>query len=135
MKKTILIIAILVSSFAKAQLKTRSYIIDPQLAPREHNVDFLHMRLELSFEPTKGLVKGKATHIFTPLRPTVDSIWVDGIRIRISSVNVNNMYAKFKVANDSSGYWIFPNKQLKWETKDSMTITYECNPRRGLYFV
>ena len=135
MKKTLLAIAILVSSFAKAQLKTRSYIIDPQLAPREHNVDFLHMRLELSFEPTKGLVKGKATHIFTPLRPTVDSIWVDGIRIRISSVNVNNMYAKFKVAKDSSGYWIFPNKQLKWETKDSMTITYECNPRRGLYFV
>ncbi|MEW6470235.1 MAG: M1 family metallopeptidase [Bacteroidota bacterium] len=136
MKNTILLTLILFGAMlTRAQLKTRSYIIDPQLAPREHNVDFQHLRLELSFLPAQGLVKGKATHIFTPLRPRVDSIWLDAIRIRFSSVKVNGKDAKFKVSKDSSGYWIFCPQSLAWETKDSMSIMYECNPRRGLYFI
>jgi len=42
-----------------SQVKTRSYIVDPQGWPRDHNVDYTHLRLDVSFDAPKGLVKGQ----------------------------------------------------------------------------
>ncbi|MBI3500184.1 MAG: M1 family metallopeptidase [Bacteroidetes bacterium] len=117
---------------SNAQVKTRSYIIDPLLAPREHNVDFQHLKLEVSFEPQKNLVKGKVTHTFIPLRQKVDSIVLDGINMDIKEIILNGKPAKFR--SDSLNIIIYC-PSLSWEKKDSMTITYECTPRKGLYFI
>jgi aminopeptidase N len=111
----------------------RSYYDDGAWAPRERNVDFKHMRLELSFETAQGLVKGKATHLFSPLRETVDSIWLDGPGIRVSAVTMNGKTAKFR--SEAEGLWVFADKSLRFGEQDSMSITYECNPRKGLYFI
>lgn len=111
---------------------TRTYYNDPLLAPREHNVDFQHLRLDIAFEPVRGIVKGKVTHYFTPLRPKVDSILLDGIDMEIKNVTVNGKPAKF--INDSSTIIVY-TPSLSWEQKDSMSITYECAPRQGLYFI
>ncbi len=132
MKKSVFLL-LLVSASVFSQVKTRSYIIDPQLAPRDHNVDFRHMRVELAFEPQKGLVKGRCTHVFSPLRPKVDSVWVDGIKMTVKGITVNGKTAKYRT--DSAGIMIYFSPALAWETTDSMTITYECTPRKGLYFI
>lgn len=116
-----------------AQLHTRSYIIDPAGAPRERNVDFLHMRAELSFEPEKGLVKGKVTHVFMPLRPKVDSIFLDAPGIIIREVAANGKRTDFKTS--ATGITVYFPGSLNWGTKDSITITYEATPRKGLYFI
>lgn len=116
-----------------AQNSTRNYIFDPKLAPREHNVDFKHLRLEASFDPAKGLIKGKVTHVFSPLQEKVDSIYIDGIRIRTKEITINGKPVKYR--NDSTGITVYPSSSLTWETTDSMTIVYEANPRSGLYFV
>lgn len=113
--------------------KRRTYLDDGAWAPREHNVDFKHMRLELSFATGEGLVKGKVTHTFSPLRNTVDSIWLDGIDMRILDATVNGKAAKTRV--EKNGLWVFTGRSLPYGEKDSMTIVYECNPRRGLYFI
>ncbi len=115
-----------------AQVRTRSYVVDPELAPRDRNVDFTKLRLNVAFEPTKGLVKGKVMLTFTTLRQTTDSIWVDGIKMTVSKLTVNGKDAKYKV--DSAGIFIYPGA-LTEGSKDSMEITYECTPRRGIYFV
>ena len=120
------------ANFSFSQPKTRSYISDPLLAPREHNVDFQHLKLEVSFEPAKKLVKGKVTHTFIPLRQKTDSIVLDGINMNIKEVTLNGKPAKFR--NDSENVVIY-TPSLAWEQKDSMTITYECTPRNGLYFI
>lgn len=113
--------------------KVRSYIGDDAWVPREHNVDFLHLRLELAFEPQNGLVIGKATHRFLPLRQRVDSVWLDGPGITIKNCTVNGKAAKVRTEKDGS--WIFPATALAWGERDSMTVEYTANPRRGLYFV
>ncbi|TND08365.1 MAG: aminopeptidase N [Bacteroidetes bacterium] len=113
--------------------KTRTYIDDAAWVPREHNVDFLHMRLELSFEPQKALVTGKVTHRFTPLRQEVDSVWLDGPGITIKTCTVNGKASKFRT--EKNGLWIFPSAGLVWGERDSMTLEYTANPRRGLYFI
>ena len=123
----------LVTSALFSQVKTRSYIVDAQLAPRDHNVDFQHLRLEVSFDAPNGLVKGKVTHVFTPLRATVDSIWLDAIEMRFKSVQLNGKDVKYK--NDSAGISIFPDPALPMGKQDSITLVYECTPKKGLYFI
>lgn len=134
MKKGILLICFaVITSGLFAQVKTRSYIVDPAGWPRDHNVDFQHLRLEVSFDAPKGLVKGKVTEVLVPLRSSVDSIRLDGIEMRFTSVMVNSRETKY--VNDSSGISIFPNPPLVMGKVDSLTLIYECNPKKGLYFI
>ncbi len=134
MKKITLFIAFVISlQTLSAQMKTRSYMIDPASAAREHNVDFKHMKLEVSFEPAKGLVKGRVTHSFTPLMPLVDSIWLDASQISIKEISLNGKIAKFR--STDKGVVIYAQPALAWDTKDSVTISYEAHPRKGLYFI
>ncbi len=100
---------------------------------REHNLDFERMRLSLEFEPEKGLVKGKITHFFTPIRATVDSFYLDGPGITIKEAKLNGKDVKYK--SDANGISFFTDKSLKWGEKDSLAITYEATPRKGLYFI
>jgi len=134
MKKNLLsALLISVVALSHSQVKTRSYLIDPELAPREKMVNFTNMRVEVSFEPEKKLVKGKVTLTFTPYRQTTDSIWLDGIRMDVKKLTLNGKETKYKV--DSAGITIYPETPLVWESKDSITVTYECMPRMGLYFI
>lgn len=133
MRKILLAFAVLMSVTATAQVRTRTYINDALLAPRDRNVDFTNLRLDLSFETAKGLVKGKATHTFVPLRPKVDSVFVDGIRMTVKKLTVNGKDARYRA--DSIGITIYFQPALAWETKNTLEITYECTPRRGLYFI
>lgn len=133
MKKNIILFSLLLSAgIGSAQVRMRSYIVDPAGPPREHNVDMQHMRVDVSFEPEKGLVKGKVTHIFTPLRAKVDSIFLDGPGITIKEVTVNGKKAEYKTSE--AGVTVYTGG-LAWNTKDSMTLVYEATPRRGLYFI
>ncbi len=111
----------------------RSYLDDGAWAPREHNVDFTHMNLNVSFDVTTGLVKGKVTHRFTPLQAKVDSIWIDGPGIKILTATVNGKTAVVKT--EEQGFWIMTGRTLVPLEKDSMTLTYEATPRHGLYFI
>jgi len=141
MKRILTVAAMILSVVSFAQFvgtgsfegKKRTYLDDGAWAPRERNVDFRHMRLEISFETSQGLVKGKVTHLFSPLRDKVDSIWLDGINMRILDATVNGKAAKTRV--EQNGLWVFTGRSLPYGEKDSLSIVYECNPRKGLYFI
>jgi aminopeptidase N len=116
-----------------AQQKIRSYLIDSKLAPREHNVDFTNLRIEVSFDPGKGIVKGKVTERFRPLQLKTDSIVLDAIDMNIQEVLLNGKAVRY--INDKTFLRIFPSGPLSWETTDSLCITYEATPSKGLYFI
>lgn len=124
---------ILSSSLCYSQEKTRSYVVDPELAPRDRCVDFTKLKLNVAFEPTKGLVKGKVLLTFTPLRQNTDSIWLDGIKMTVQKLTLNGKDVRYKI--DSTGMYVYPGAALTMDSKDSMEITYECTPRRGIYFI
>lgn len=127
------VLAAVISLQVNAQVKLRTYIEDDNWPSREHNVDFQHMRLEVEFVPVKGLVKGKVTHVFSPLRVSVDSVWLDGINMTYKKVSVNGKNAEFKASD--KGIVIYFKPALAWQTKDSLSVEYEVNPRKGLYFI
>lgn len=134
MKKTLLL-AFLCAFFANAiaQIPTKNYVDDDNAAPRGHNVNFTHLRLQLAIQPEISLVKGTVTHYFTPLRPTVDSIYLDGVNMTYKSVSLNGKPVKYHAS--SEGITILPEKPLQWNTQDSISISYEATPRKGLYFI
>src|SRR3954462_15737715 len=99
MKKTICFLTIITFFFAEitlAQNKNKVYQYDQGSSPREHNVDFERMRLEVEFEPEKGLVLGKITHFFSPLREKIDSIFLDGPGIVVKDAKLNGQVVKYK---------------------------------------
>ena len=116
-----------------AQVATRSYIADKALAPREHSVDMQHLKLEVSFEPQKGLVKGKVTHTFNVLQHEVDSIFLDAPGIKFMSVKLDDVITKYKT--DGNGITVFPGSTLHWGNTHNLTIEYEATPRKGIYFI
>jgi aminopeptidase N len=114
MKKFVLYSSLLVLSVSSsfAQNKTRTYLVDPELAPRDHNIQYTHLRLNIAFEPAKGLVKGKVTLAFTTLRKTTDSIWLDGIQMTVQKIVLNGKETKYRT--DSAGIIIYPGTNLGW---------------------
>jgi aminopeptidase N len=132
-KKYLLFILFLTSIIGSAQNKNRIYQYDAGYYMREHNLDFERMRLWVEFEPAKGLVKGKITHFFSPIRQTVDSFYLDGPGIVIKEAKLNGKDIKYR--SDANGTSFWPDRILKWGEKDSLSISYEAYPRKGIYFI
>jgi aminopeptidase N len=105
----------------------------PGTEPPEHPLDMLHMRLEVRFDPLKKLVVGKVTHVFTPLRERVDSVFFNGPGIRIREATLNG--ARVRTRTSPEGITVYPTTPWHWDSRDSITFVYEAQPRRGMYFV
>lgn len=133
LSKISLLILLCISSVSISQIKTISYQFDPGSDMREHVLDFERMRLWVEFEPEKGLVKGKITHFFTPIRANVDSFFLDAPGITIQSAKLNGADIKFSTSKE--GVSFFPTITLHWGEKDSLAIVYEATPRKGIYFI
>lgn len=133
-KVTHCLLALLTLSAAvHAQEKMRTYINDPNWDMRDHPLDFLHLKADLTFDAPNGIVRGTVTERFRPLRNKVDSFYLDGPSIRISEATMWGKPVRYK--QDSAGFWFYPSKTLTWDKTDSIIIKYEATPRRGLYFV
>ena len=130
---TLLILCALFSFSVTAQHRNKTFAYDAGASPREHDFDFERMRLVVEFEPEKGLVKGKITHFFSPIRQKVDSFFLDGPGINIKEAKLNGQAITFKT--NSNGITFYPSRSLIWNEKDSLSITYEAYPRKGIYFI
>ncbi|NBG65305.1 M1 family metallopeptidase [Acidiluteibacter ferrifornacis] len=125
--------AVLLISSAFAQVVVRTFLEDENRVPRERFVDMQHLKLEVSFEPEKGLVKGKVEHQFTVLQKSVDHIELDAINMDIKSIKMGEEDLKYEY-NDKIITIQFETA-LVWKSNHTLSITYEATPRKGLYFV
>ncbi|MFN3444479.1 MAG: M1 family metallopeptidase [Bacteroidia bacterium] len=132
MMKKLLIAFLSISSLASAQNTYRSYFKDATTY-REHPLDITRMKVEVSFDTQKSLVKGKVTHSFMVLQKQVDSVFFDGPGINIKSALLGNQNLPFYTTD--KGVWVKPSKPLQWDQTNTITFEYEATPRKGLYFI
>jgi aminopeptidase N len=122
-----------------AQPFMRSYIPDEAASPREHSADITHMKVEVSFVPEKGLVKGKVSHQFKPLRPSIDTLFFDGPGIKILSATLRGSLEKeskpVTFRTNDKGVILDFNPPLKWDNAYEVVFEYEATPRKGIYFI
>lgn len=114
-------------------IHTTTYVDAPDSEPRDHPVDMLRMTLDVRFEPAKGLVKGRVTHVFRGLRETTDSIEFDAIKIRILQATLGGRPVRTRSTDTTVVVYCDP--PIRWDVKDSVVFIYEATPRKGLYFI
>ncbi len=132
--RTLSIVFILTAFFSlQAQVNQRSYYADKGLTPREQSVDFTHLKLEVSFKPEEGKVIGSVEEEFVVLQKGVDSLFLDAIRMKFSSVKLDGKEVEFE--NTTKGLILRFEKDLAWNSTHKITIAYEATPRKGLYFI
>lgn len=133
---SILFVLFFASQSLQAQLpfQTSTHYHEPQSEAREHVVDMEKVVVEVSFQPKEGIVQGAVTHVFNPLRTKVDSIELDGIKMKIEDVRSGSKSAsklRWRVTDTSVilyGNW-------NYGKKDSVYIQYSCTPRKGMFFI
>ncbi len=134
MKQWIILFALLSSMLKAQQLpEVRTYLAEPELEPREHPVNFTHLRLEVNFQPEKGIVNGKVTHTFLPLRDRIDSLFLDGPGIQLLKATRKGKELRWK--QEDSGFYLFLDNSTTLGVLDSFTLEYTCTPRKGIYFI
>jgi aminopeptidase N len=120
------------SLVGSAQHTFNSYLKDATTS-REHSLDIIKMKVELSFEPENGLVKGKVNHQFKVLQRKVDSVFFDGPGIQINSATLDGTKLQFKAV--PNGIWVIPNTPLKWDQMGEISFIYTAKPKKGIYFI
>ncbi|MBM4177918.1 MAG: M1 family metallopeptidase [Ignavibacteria bacterium] len=136
MKNMLLLLAVVLPTIMWAQspyVHTSTYIDAPGSEPRERPVDIERMTLDVRFVPEQGLIKGKVTHVFNVLQKQVDTILFDAVSIDIKTVTLGRHSLRYRSTDTSVIVYCEP--PLTWDTKDSITFTYEAKPRKGIYFV
>ncbi len=116
-----------------AQTDKQCYRKVPGSEARGHQLDFQKMVLDVAFEPGKGLVKGKVTHFFSPLRKSVDSFFLDAPGITFQEVTLNGKSIDYQTTE--KGIALFPDEPLNWETDHKLFMDYQATPRKGIYFI
>lgn len=116
-----------------AQVETRNYYSDEGLVPRERQVDFTHLKLEMTIDTEKKQVNGLVEHSFKVLRKEVDTLFLDGIKMDIHSVLLNDDSVEYEVTN--KGVVIRFAKPLLWDEAHKLSIDYSATPSKGLYFI
>jgi aminopeptidase N len=132
MKQFLLSLCCLAAITVSAQNSYRSYLKD-NVSYREHSLDITRMKVEVSFVPEKGRVKGKVTHSFTVLQKRVDSVFFDAPGILVNSATLNNQAVPFSIVK--TGVWVKPTNALQWDQTGNITFEYEATPRKGIYFI
>jgi aminopeptidase N len=118
--------------FSSAQNSHRSYLKD-NTGYREHSLDIIRMKVEVSFDAPKGLVKGKVTHSFTVLQKQVDSVFFDAPGIIIKSASLSGQPLNY--STNKTGVWVKPAVPFKWDQTGAIVFEYEATPRKGIYFI
>jgi aminopeptidase N len=126
--KAIVIIALLISK-AMAQ----NAVPTTEGEPYNRTLDFKELMLDISFNEKMGQVIGNVTHIFSPLAPNVDSVFLHGIQMKVKTISLNNNTVNYKVTD--AGIMIYFSKPIKWNQQDTLNISYSCTPQKGIYFI
>ncbi|MCC5917884.1 MAG: M1 family metallopeptidase [Cryomorphaceae bacterium] len=129
--KKLLFIAFFSVGHLAAQTQT-CYYDDRRGAARGHSVDYHHLDLDLEVFPFEQKVEGTVTLTFQPLRPLVDSLWIDAPKMTIKSVKQNNRLMVF--AQNIDGFFVMADAPWERGRTYQLEIRYEANPRKGLYF-
>ncbi len=129
---SLLLLACVTFSYSQTN-EINCYQADKDAAIREHNVDFIRLDLNVQFTPEEGKLSGTAQYLFQPIQPKVDSVFLDGPGIVIQQIQLDKINTRFKT--DSAGTTVFFNPPLMRNTQHQLTVVYDAQPKKGIYFV
>ncbi|HTQ49937.1 MAG TPA: M1 family aminopeptidase [Candidatus Acidoferrales bacterium] len=98
----------------------------------DREVDVLHLALEVTPDFKQRTIEGRATITFAPVLKPVREIKLDAVDLNIHTVTAAEKIQAFQVIGEKLMITFVTNLPPGQET--SVTITYQAEPRAGLYF-
>ncbi len=108
-------------------------IADPIAQERNHPIDILHMKLNVSFNVKEGKVMGKVNHKFKTLQQNIDTLFFDAPGIKISAARVDGKEANFRTI--PAGVVVDIKNQWGFDEEHQISFEYTATPKKGLYFI
>ncbi len=100
---------------------------------REHSYDVQHYRIDLRFDVEKGLVFGSTSIIIKSLRNNLNHISLDAREFDVNALLLNGQAVDtFTVTQNSIDIQL--GKRFNRDSSFQVTVSYQCQPERGLYF-
>mgnify|MGYP001129745407 CR=1 FL=1 len=122
----ILTLVILANILVLAQDKTATWLYDGGAWPADHIINATHLYAEISINPYKQIVTGKATFSFQPLRFETDSFNLSITDMKIENVLLDNKPVRFVTRDNTLS--VYP-ESLERSSKYDLTIQYQSfNP-------
>jgi aminopeptidase N len=102
-----------------------------QYAP-DRKVDILHITIDVTPDFKSRTVAGTTTIKFMPLSEPLTELKLDAIDLDVSSVTSSAKLEGYTVTDDAITITFEPSVRAGVET--TVTVVYEAEPKRGLYF-
>lgn len=96
------------------------------------DVDYLHLRLDVTPSFERKTVKGTTTLTFKPISHPVDLIRLDAVDLSIESVESDRTLHDWQ--NTSEELFIHFQSPIEVGQETSITIRHEAQPQKGMYF-
>ena len=95
-------------------------------------VDIKHLELDVTPDFKNRRVSGKATFTFQPILKPILELRLDAHDLEI--LKVDSSYGIAAWENTDRALIVTFNKQIEPKTEAKLTVTYEAEPKKGLYF-
>jgi aminopeptidase N len=128
-----ILLVLLITSWTIAFSQVFTKLTDTNGESRNRSYDVLHYRIELSFDEVKKMVIGRTTTTFVPFHSNFTAVEFDAENMNFHSVTMGKRTLKF----DSLATTLKIHLDKPYSAKDTITVTidYDCIPKRGAYFV
>jgi aminopeptidase N len=98
----------------------------------DREVDVLHLALEVTPDFKQRTIEGRATITFKPILKPVREIKLDAVDLNVHAVTATEKIQSYQVTADQLVITFATNLPVGRET--SVTVTYQAEPKQGVYF-
>ncbi len=116
---------------SRAAQRNESKTVERQYAP-DRKVDILHIIIDVTPDFKTRTVAGATTVKFSPIAKPLTELRLDAVDLRVSSATSSTEIAGYSVTDEAITTTFGPPVPPGAET--TLTIVYEAEPKRGLYF-
>ena len=101
--------------------------------PRDMTFSIKHVKLELELDVDNELLKGVASHTFSPINDGLTSLELDAAELEIQSVTALDG-TTLGYSHENESLRVELRSPLDQGEESTIQVRYRCKPRRGLYF-
>jgi aminopeptidase N len=105
--------------------------VERKYAP-DRTVDILHVAIDVTPDFKARTIRGVTSIRFAPIARALEEFSLDAIDLRVSSVAASTAIASYSVTDEKIAIVFRPPIPPGQET--TVVVTYEAEPKRGLYF-
>ena len=126
-------VLVFITTELSSQNNTLTYHWDSSYEFQDFEIEINHLKADLTINPYDTLVAGEAEFSFKILREHIDSLVFNANELNIEWITIDGHKAEFRMYGNR--VFIYPDRDLEWQTSHKILFKYSSKPSEGLYFI